>query len=253
MTSTRDELRIRLEGRLELIEEAVETHRRANRALESRDWVNEPSWWPSAIEREEAKPALEELARVAPEHELLSTLEREREKLHQRALWRLSKLGITEQPEREGVVGALGRLRVARPLIDGRMGPFAHGDRFHWVTQFFIALLVAVLCIPITLGLSRSLCLISSSLALISPLVLKLLRVWLARGTRFRVTEGSITLAADEAHPIPLSDVKADIFVSRGRWRVTWHLPHRDIMGSAVSETEASALRALLGKRARTW
>lgn len=86
MTSSLESLRIRLEGQLEIVEEAVAATRRAKQGLERSAWVNDSSWWPLAVESEGPKHAIAELARAEPGHELITTLEKETQALHRAAL-----------------------------------------------------------------------------------------------------------------------------------------------------------------------
>ncbi len=121
MASDVNTLRVRLEGQLEVVEAAISLRRRARVALERAEWATDSTWGALVDDDDETKRALEELARVAPESELLDVFAREQTKVRQSAVRHLTKLNQMPVDD-ETLSRTLNRLqRFACPLVDGTM------------------------------------------------------------------------------------------------------------------------------------
>jgi hypothetical protein len=254
MHSQVDELRIRLEGKLEVVERAIEQHTRASEALRRADWAGDSSWWSLPLDHDETGQAVEELTRLAPDDGLLAAFERARDTLREISHERLAQLGSTEPTGAEPLAGTLRRLRGASPLVTGttRAIDFEGQVRFHWVTQFSIALLAAVLLLfaCVALPFDGWWLLTPSVIALGSPVAWSLFRRWRLRGPRFVLSAQELVLL-DEPMRLPLAQVDASMFLERGRWEVRWHFAHRRSLRTSLSEAEATRLRVALGAQVR--
>jgi hypothetical protein len=100
MRSRVDELRVRLEGKLEVVERAIESHTRATAALRRPDWASDSSWWSLARDHDETGQAVDELTRLAPDDALLAAFNRAQRALREISHERLAQLGLGTRTDR---------------------------------------------------------------------------------------------------------------------------------------------------------